>query len=313
MRVGVKDMLEAGVHFGHQTSRWNPCMRPYIFEDRGGIHIINLQKSCAYALRAARFVQSVAASGGRMVMVGTKQQAVEPVTEAAQLCGQFYVTKRWLGGMLTNFQTIEQSISRLKKIDQMEETGQLALYSKKERARIAKDKERLESFLGGIKEMKKPPQVMFVVDLVKERIAVLEARRLGVPVVGLADTNVDPNLVDYPIPSNDDASRSIRLFSQMVAQAFVKGAEQWQEKLRQDEVARREGSDAVRATDKAAATGAKVQTATGGVEVVKVSPKGRKLVAAGLAEEVEMAKELEERVTNSDEAVSVVDTAKTDE
>ena len=231
-QVTMKDMLDAGVHFGHQTQRWNPKMKPYVFTARGGIHIIDLHKSVASARTAADFVKEVAGRGGKLIFVGTKKQAVEPIQEAAKRCGQFYVTKRWLGGMLTNFQTIKASIDRLRRIDQMREKGELEYYSKKERSSIEKEYLRLTEYLDGIRDMKDAPALMFVVDLNKEHIAVSEARRLGIPVVGIADTNVDPELIEYPIPGNDDAIRSIKLFSNLVADAYLEGAKEYESKLR---------------------------------------------------------------------------------
>lgn len=288
-QITMKDMLDAGVHFGHQTQRWNPKMKPYVYTDRGGIHIIDLQKSVISAKNAAEFVYKIAADGGRMIFVGTKKQAVEPIKEAAQKCGQFYVTKRWLGGMLTNFQTIKSSIDRLKKIDQMREKGELDFFSKKERARMEKEYERLNDYLDGIRDMKDAPTCMFVVDLNKEHIAVQEATRMGIKVVGIADTNVDPEMIDYPIPGNDDAIRSIKLFANLVADAFIEGSKKYQEKVRAsggkvDE--KREERPTRRAEPAAAAAPA------AGPSVVKVT-KGRKLVAAGTAEDVEIAMELE--------------------
>jgi small subunit ribosomal protein S2 len=294
-QITMKDMLDAGVHFGHQTQRWNPKMKPYVYTNRGGIHIIDLQKSVVSAKNAAEFVQKIASEGGRMIFVGTKKQAVEPIREAAQKCGQYYVTKRWLGGMLTNFQTIKSSIDRLKKIDQMREKGELDFFSKKERARMEKEYLRLNDYLDGIREMKDAPTCMFVVDLNKEHIAVAEATRMGIKVVGIADTNVDPETIDYPIPGNDDAIRSIKLFANLVADAYLEGAKMWQEQVRamgnkaapaearterfEERPARTRGNDA---TGPAA-----------GPSVVKVN-KGRKLVAAGTAEDVEILMELEQ-------------------
>ena len=214
-QITMKDMLDAGVHFGHQTQRWNPKMKPYVYTARGGIHIIDLQKSVVGAKNAAEFVHKIAAQGGRLIFVGTKKQAVEPIKEAAQKSGQFYVTKRWLGGTLTNFQTIKSSIDRLKRIDQMREKGELEYFSKKERASIEKEYVRLVDYLDGIRDMKDAPSCMFVVDITKEHIAVAEAKKLGIPVVGIADTNSDPGTIEYPIPGNDDAIRSIKLFANM--------------------------------------------------------------------------------------------------
>ncbi len=305
-QVTMKEMLDAGVHFGHQTQRWNPKMKPYVYTARGGIHIIDLQKSVANAKKAADFVKSVAANGGRMIFVGTKKQAVEPIQEAAKKCGQFHVTKRWLGGMLTNFTTIKESIDRLRKIDQMREKGELDYFSKKERSGIEKDYLRLTEYLDGIREMKESPSVMFVVDLNKEHIAVLEARRLNIPIVAIVDTNVDPELIDFPIPGNDDAIRSIKLFSQLVADSYLEGAEEYEQKLR---TSSDKGSD----TDKdakpqpkevrprraapSAAPAKEEAKKPQGPAIVKAN-KTRKLVAAGLADVVEIEKELEEEANS---------------
>ena len=295
--ITMKEMLDAGVHFGHQTQRWNPKMKPYVYTDRGGIHIIDLQKSVGLARHAANFVKEVASNGGRMIFVGTKKQAVEPVKQAAQSCGQYFVTKRWLGGMLTNFQTIKSSIDRLKKIDHMREKGELDYFSKKERTQIEKEYARLIEFLNGIREMKDAPSAMFVVDLNKEHIAVKEARRMGIPVVGIVDTNVDPNEVDYPIPGNDDAIRSIKLFSKLIADSYNEGAQIWEEKIRiqADKEASKETSSDKATTKTAASTGQE-----SGPSVVKVS-RGRKLVAAGLADEVEIQAEIESSIEEDKE------------
>lgn len=295
--ITMKQMLDAGVHFGHQTQRWNPKMKPFVYTDRGGIHIIDLQKSVVHAKAAAEFVKKTAGNGASMIFVGTKKQAVEPITQAAEKAGQFYVTKRWLGGTLTNFQTVKSSIDRLKKIDQMREKGELEFFSKKERSKIEKEYVKLKEYLDGIRDMKEPPGLMFVVDLNKEHIAVAEARRLGIPVVGIADTNTDPEKIDFPIPGNDDAIRSIKLFANMVAEAFLEGQKDWEvkrralaeEKQKEVEVAKEEA-----AAKPAAAT-------ADGPSVVKVS-KGRKLVAAGLAEETEIQAEVEAEVTDGDDA-----------
>lgn len=300
-QVTMKAMLDAGVHFGHQTQRWNPKMKPYVFTARGGIHIIDLQKSVERAKRAADFVKDVAANGGRMIFVGTKKQAVEPIQEAAKRCGQYYVTKRWLGGMLTNFSTIKASIDRLRKIDQMREKGELDFFSKKERARIEKEYVRLVEYLDGIRDMKDSPAAMFVVDLNKEHIAVAEARRLGIPVIGIADTNVDPELIEYPIPGNDDAIRSIKLFANLIADAYLEGAAIYEQKLRTqtDKASDIEKEKAAGAEEAASEKGRRGRGAAAaekkatGPAIVKAT-KTRKLVAAGLADDVEIAQELEE-------------------
>jgi small subunit ribosomal protein S2 len=309
-QITMKDMLDAGVHFGHQTQRWNPKMKPYVFTARGGIHIIDLHKSVDRAKKAADFVKDVATNGGRMIFVGTKKQAVEPIQEAANKCGQFFVTKRWLGGMMTNFSTIKASIDRLRKIDQMREKGELEFFSKKERARIEKEYTRLVEYLEGIREMKESPSVMFVVDLNKEHIAVAEARRLGIPVVGIADTNVDPELIDYPIPGNDDAIRSIKLFANLVADAYLEGAQAWEQKIRtqtdkQSDVEKEKAAapaeaPARRGRGPAAAAAASADKKPAGPTIVKAT-KTRKLVAAGLADDVEIAQELEEGTTTKEE------------
>ncbi len=288
-QITMKEMLDAGVHFGHQTQRWNPKMKPFVFTARSGIHIIDLQKSVVSAKSAAEFVTRLASQGGRMIFVGTKKQAVEPIKEAAAKAHQFHVTKRWLGGTLTNFQTIKTSIDRLKKIDQMREKGELDFFSKKERAQVEKEYTRLNEYLDGIREMKESPACMFVVDLNKEHIAVAEAKKLGIPVVGIADTNVDPETIDYPIPGNDDAIRSIKLFANLMADAYLEGAKLYQERARSKE---QEATITEKAADQSKSERPVVEAAASAISVVKVQ-KGRKLVAAGLAEDVEIALELE--------------------
>jgi small subunit ribosomal protein S2 len=302
-------MLDAGVHFGHQTQRWNPKMKPYVFTARGGIHIIDLHKSVDRAKKAADFVRDVAANGGRMVFVGTKKQAVEPIQEAANKCGQFFVTKRWLGGMMTNFATIKASIDRLRKIDQMREKGELEFFSKKERAKMEKEYTRLVDYLEGIRDMVSAPAAMFVVDLNKEHIAVAEARRLGIPVVGIADTNVDPELIDYPIPGNDDAIRSIKLFANLVAEAYLEGAQMYEQKLRSQtdkasDLEKEKEGEAV-PEKRAPSRRDSQEKKTAGPAIVKAA-KTRKLVAAGTADDVEIQQELEsgektEEVESKDE------------
>lgn len=301
-QVTMKDMLDAGVHFGHQTQRWNPKMKPYVYTSRGGIHIIDLQKTVVRANKAADFVKSVAANGGKMIFVGTKKQAVEPVLEAAQKCGQYHVTKRWLGGMMTNFETIKASINRLRKIDQMKEKGEFEFFTKKERAKMEKEYLRLSEYLSGIREMKDAPSVMFVVDLPKEHIAVAEAKRLGIPVVAIADTNSDPEMVEYPIPGNDDAIRSIKLFANLVADAYLEGAKEYESKLRTQtdkasDLVKEEKAEAAPAEKKRGGRGPKGaperEKKSEGPAVVKAN-KARKLVAAGMAEKIEIEAEIEQ-------------------
>ncbi|CCO09446.1 30S ribosomal protein S2 [Desulfotomaculum varum] len=221
--ISMKQLLEAGVHFGHQTRRWNPKMAPYIFTDRNGIYIIDLQKTVKKVEEAYEFVKQLAAEGGSLLFVGTKKQAQEAVKEEAERCGMFYVNQRWLGGMLTNFQTIRQRIDRLHELERMEEDGTFDVLPKKEVARLLHEKEKLDKFLGGIKNMRRLPGALFVIDPRKERIAVAEARKLGIPIVAIVDTNCDPDEVDYVIPGNDDAIRAVKLLTAKIADAVLEG------------------------------------------------------------------------------------------
>ena len=225
--VKMKELLQAGVHFGHQTRRWNPKMKPFIFGARNGIYIIDLQKTSRRLSEALNFISRVASSGGSVLFVGTKRQAQEVVVEEAQRSGQHYIDQRWLGGTLTNFSTIRRSINRLKTLEDMseEESAQL---TKKERSKIEKERGRLDKALGGIKNMERLPQAVFVVDPQKERIAVAEANKLGIPVVAVVDTNCDPDPIDYPIPGNDDAIRAIKLFAGCFADAIIEGCAAWE-------------------------------------------------------------------------------------
>ncbi|NVJ54711.1 MAG: 30S ribosomal protein S2 [Campylobacteraceae bacterium] len=221
--VTMKDLLECGVHFGHQTRRWNPKMKKFIFGVRKNIYIIDLQKTLRYFRYTYNVVRDAAAEGQTMIFVGTKKQASEAVKRAAENCGMPYVNHRWLGGMLTNYGTIKKSIRKLEVIKKMREEGQLDLLTKKEALMLTRKEEKLELYLGGIKEMSKLPDLMFVLDAVKEKIAIKEARRLGIKVVAPLDTNCDPDLVDFPIPGNDDAIRSIQLFCNEMAEAINEG------------------------------------------------------------------------------------------
>ncbi|MGB9802508.1 30S ribosomal protein S2 [Desulfofundulus sp.] len=221
--ISMKQLLEAGVHFGHQTRRWNPKMAPYIFTDRNGIYIIDLQKTVRKIEEAYNFVRNLAAEGGTILFVGTKKQAQESVKEEAERCGMFYVNQRWLGGMLTNFQTIRRRIERLHELERMEADGSLDVLPKKEVAELMHEKERLQKFLGGIKNMRKLPDALFVIDPRKERIAVAEARKLKIPIVAIVDTNCDPDEIDYVIPGNDDAIRAVRLLTSKIADAVLEG------------------------------------------------------------------------------------------
>jgi small subunit ribosomal protein S2 len=222
--ISMKQLLEAGVHFGHQTSRWNPKMRPYIFGARNGIHIIDLQQTVTMFKNVSAFVRDLTASGGNILFVGTKKQAQEAIKEEAERCGMFYVHNRWLGGTLTNFATIRQSIERLRKIEEMENNPKIVeALTKKELLGLKREKEKLEQSLGGIKGMKKLPDAIFVIDPKQEEIAVREARKLGIPVVAVIDTNCDPDMVDYKIAGNDDAIRAIRLFCAAIADSALEG------------------------------------------------------------------------------------------
>jgi small subunit ribosomal protein S2 len=221
--ITMKQLLEAGVHFGHQTKRWNPKMKPYIFGARNGIYIIDLQKTVALARAAFRFVSDVTARGGSVLFVGTKKQAQDVMKEESTRAGQFYVTSRWLGGTLTNFRTIKQGIDRLKTLEKMAEDGTFERLPKKEVASLEREREKLEKNLGGVKEMNKLPGCVFVIDPKKEQIAVHEASRLGIPVIGVVDTNCDPDGIDFVIPGNDDAIRSITLFTSKIAEACLEG------------------------------------------------------------------------------------------
>jgi small subunit ribosomal protein S2 len=232
----MKDLLECGVHFGHQTRRWNPKMKKYIFGERKNIYIIDLQKTLRFFRYTYNVVRDAAAEGQTMLFVGTKKQASGAVKEFAESCGMPYVNHRWLGGMLTNYQTIKQSIRKLDIIEKMEEDGQIDLLTKKEALMLKRKKVKLLNYLGGIRNMKTTPDMIFVIDTVKEKIAVQEARRLGIKVIAPLDTNCDPDLVDLPIPGNDDAIRSVRLFCKEMAEAMNEGREIREQDAAADEV-----------------------------------------------------------------------------
>ena len=221
--VAMKQLLEAGVHFGHQTRRWDPRMAEYIFQARNGIHIIDLQKTSKKLDDAYEFVRAQAEEGKNILFVGTKKQAQECVKEAAEKCGMFYINERWLGGTLTNFPTIRTRVERLTELERMEEDGTFDILPKKEVALLRKEMDKLNKNLGGIKEMTEIPDVMFIVDPKKEHIAILEAKKLNIPVVGLIDTNCNPNDVDYVIPGNDDAIRAVKLMTDVMANAVIEG------------------------------------------------------------------------------------------
>ncbi|MCZ7448468.1 30S ribosomal protein S2 [Agrobacterium tumefaciens] len=218
----MRQLLEAGVHFGHQTHRWNPKMKPYIFGDRNNIHIIDLAQTVPMLSRALQVVSDTVARGGRVLFVGTKRQASEIIADSAKRSAQYYVNSRWLGGMMTNWKTISNSIQRLRKVDEIL-NSEASGYSKKERLNLEREREKLEKALGGIRDMGGVPDLMFIIDTNKEKIAIEEAKRLGIPVVAIIDSNCDPDHIDYPIPGNDDASRAISLYCDLIARAAIDG------------------------------------------------------------------------------------------
>jgi small subunit ribosomal protein S2 len=221
----MKELLEAGVHFGHQTKRWNPKMKEYIFGERNGIYIIDLQKTLKMFKEASKFVQDLANDGRIVLFVGTKRQAQDAIAEEAQRCGMFYINQRWLGGLLTNWITVQKSVKRLKELDEMATDGRYELLPKKEVIKLERERKHLQANLAGIKNMSRLPDAIFVIDSNKEQIAVREARKLGIPVVAVVDTNCDPSEVDYVIPGNDDALRAIRLFTSKISESIAEGAQ----------------------------------------------------------------------------------------
>ncbi len=248
--VTMKSLLESGVHFGHQTKRWDPRMKKYIFTARNGIHIIDLQKTVVAIKEAYEVVRKQVKDGKSILFVGTKKQAQQAIEREAKRCGMYYINNRWLGGMLTNFQTIKKSIHRLKKIEKMEVDGTFESLTKKEVAKLNKERARLEKNLGGIKDMKDLPGAIFIIDTRKEAIAVAEAKRMGIPIIAVVDTNCDPTDIDYPVPGNDDAIRAITLFTQIIANAVVDADNEVGieiiENLQEDEIAEVEVDAAVK-------------------------------------------------------------------
>jgi len=233
--ITMKQLLEAGVHFGHQTRRWNPKMKPYIFGARNGIYIIDLQRTVRLFHSAYQFVAETAAAGESVLFVGTKQQAKDTISEESRRAGMYFINHRWLGGMLTNFKTIKMRVDRLKELDAMNEDGSINRFPKKEILELSREREKLEKNLGGIKDMTRLPGALFVVDTHRENIAVLEANRLGIPVLAVVDTNCDPDLIDYPIPGNDDAIRAIRLITSKIADACIEGRQRYAEAQQADQ------------------------------------------------------------------------------
>jgi len=235
-QITMKDLLSAGVHFGHQTSKWNPKMKPYIFGARNGIYIVDLQKTVKMAQRAFEYIRDEVANGKQIIFVGTKTQAKDVVKEEAQRCGAYYITNRWLGGLLTNFKTIRRGIERLEEIEKMNTDGVFNLLSKKEVSKLEKERGKLDQSFCGIRNMKKLPELMFIIDPSSENIAVSEAKKLGLPIVALVDTNCDPDPIDYVVPGNDDAIKSIKLFSSYAAEAVAEGKVLYEERIRAGEI-----------------------------------------------------------------------------
>ena len=235
LEISMKLLLEAGVHFGHQTRKWNPNMKPYIFGARNGIYIIDLQNTAKLLKKAHTFIVRTVSEGGSVLFVGTKKQAQDSIVEEAERCGMFHVCNRWLGGTLTNFQTMTKSINRLKELEEMKKDGSFSRYTKKEIIRMEKELTKLERNLGGIKNMDEPPSALFLVDTKKEKIALNEGKRLGIPLIAIVDTNGDPEDINFIIPGNDDAIRSIRLLTSIIADACIEGHKEREEKLRAEE------------------------------------------------------------------------------
>ncbi|MCI1998420.1 MAG: 30S ribosomal protein S2 [Olsenella sp.] len=243
VKINIRTLLEAGCHYGHQTRRWNPKMKPYIFGERNGIYILDLKQTVVDADKAYTFLKDTAAKGGKILFVGTKKQAQEPIQTQAERCGMPYINQRWLGGMLTNFVTMRSRIDRLEELEAMVEDGRMAARGKKEQSVLTKELEKLQRNLGGVRDMRTLPQALFVVDTKREEIAIREANRLHIPVVGLLDTNSDPDVVDYGIPANDDAIRSVNLMCELVADAILAGS--GKEQISEQEMASGETTPAV--------------------------------------------------------------------
>jgi small subunit ribosomal protein S2 len=269
----MKELLEAGVHFGHQTKRWNPKMKEYIFGERNGIYIIDLQKTLKMFKEASRFVQDLAAEGKIVLFVGTKRQAQDAIAEEATKCGGFYINQRWLGGLLTNWITVQKSVKRLKELDEMATDGRYELLPKKEVIKLERERKHLQANLAGIKNMSRLPDAVFVIDSNKEQIAVREARKLGIPVVAVVDTNCDPSEVDYVIPGNDDALRAIRLFTSKISESIAEGAQLMSDKQVADMTAATEQAqarEAQRAEEAATALEIRAQEAAAAADTADI-------------------------------------------
>jgi len=271
--ITMKELLEAGVHFGHQTKRWNPKMKEYIFGERNGIYIIDLQKTLKMFKEASKFVQELAADGKIVLFVGTKRQAQDAIAEEATKCGGFYINQRWLGGLLTNWVTVQKSVKRLKELDEMATDGRYELLPKKEVIKLERERKHLQANLAGIKNMSRLPDAIFVIDSNKEQIAVREARKLGIPVVAVVDTNCDPSEVDYVIPGNDDALRAIRLFTSKISESIAEGAQLMSDKQVADMTAATEQAqarEAQQAEDAAAALELRTQEAATASDLAEI-------------------------------------------
>ena len=271
--ITMKELLEAGVHFGHQTKRWNPKMKEYIFGERNGIYIIDLQKTLKMFKEASKFVQELAADGKIVLFVGTKRQAQDAIAEEATKCGGFYINQRWLGGLLTNWVTVQKSVKRLKELDEMATDGRYELLPKKEVIKLERERKHLQANLAGIKNMSRLPDAVFVIDSNKEQIAVREARKLGIPVVAVVDTNCDPSEVDYVIPGNDDALRAIRLFTSKISDSIAEGAQLMSDKQVADMTAATEQAQALemqQAEDAAAANELRAQEAAAASDIADI-------------------------------------------
>ncbi len=251
MAVSMRELLEAGVHFGHQTQRWNPKMRPYIFTERNGIHIVDLRMTVSQADRAYELVKEATTKGGTILFVGTKKQAQDAVRKAAEACDMPYVNHRWLGGMLTNFQTIHRRIMYMRELERMDTSGEMEALPKKERLRLRREMAKLQATLGGVRDMHKTPEVVFIIDINEEHIAVSEAARLKIPIIALVDTNCDPDLIDLVIPGNDDAIRAAYLLSNSMAEAAATGRELFQATKKDKEASKKPAKAAVAARDEA--------------------------------------------------------------
>ncbi|HAV63211.1 MAG TPA: 30S ribosomal protein S2 [Verrucomicrobiales bacterium] len=252
--IGIKELLDAGVHFGHQTRRWNPKMKQYIFDARNGIHIIDLSKTATLLDQACEFLRGKVAGGGKVLFIATKKQAQEIVKEAAKECGQFFSTERWLGGTLTNFKTIKNSIKRMKEIEKMESDGSINDYVKQEQSMIRREHARLLKYLDGIRDMEQFPDAVFLVDVKREHNAVAEVRKLKIPLVAIVDTNCDPDLVDHPVPANDDAIRSVKIILSAVTEAVKKGRAEHEAKYARSRKVEDKAEETAPAADAAAAT-----------------------------------------------------------